>query len=185
MNDNRRKFIKKLGATAAGMTAIPSVAAESKAQTFHILKRKHKHTANDRINIACIGTGGMGFGDTDAALKSGQGAELIAAADCYDDRLIRVKEVFGQQVKTTRDYREILDNQDVDAVIIATPDHWHKQIAIEAMHKGKAVYCEKPMVQHIPEGHELIEVYEKSKVPFQVGKNSRHLLCQSFYLLPL
>ncbi len=169
MNENRRKFIKKLGASATGISALPAIAARSQSETFHILKRKQKHAANERINIACIGTGSMGFGDTDAALKCGEGAELIAAADCYDDRLVRVKEVFGQQVQTTRDYREILDNKDVDAVIIATPDHWHKQIAIEAMQKGKTVYCEKPMVQHISEGHELIKAYDTSKVPLQVG----------------
>ncbi len=168
-NTQRRQFIKKLSASAAGLAAIPAIGAKANAPAFHILKKRNKIAANDRINIATIGVGGMGFGDTHAALKCGEGAELIATCDCYDDRLVHSKEVFGQGIKTTRFYQEILDNKEVDAVIIATPDHWHKTIAIEAMRKGKAVYCEKPMVQHVPEGHEIIKAYNESKVPFQVG----------------
>ncbi|MDF9798124.1 putative dehydrogenase [Catalinimonas alkaloidigena] len=168
-NNNRRRFIKKLGASAAGLAGVPAIAAQQSPHAFQILKKKNRIAANERINIATIGVGGMGFGDTHAALSCGEGAELIATCDCYDDRLIHSKEVFGQSVKTTRDYKEVLDNKDIDAVIIATPDHWHKTIAIEALRKGKAVYCEKPIVQHIPEGHELIKAYNESNLPFQVG----------------
>ena len=165
--NQRRKFIKQLGASAAAFSGTSAALGASTAP-FHILKRRQPISANDRINLACIGTGGMGFGDTRAALTCA-GVELVAACDCYDDRLVRAKEVFGSHITTTRYYKEILDNPDIDAVIIATPDHWHDRIAIEAMQKGKAVYLEKPMVQHIDEGHQVIKVQKETGQPLQVG----------------
>lgn len=167
-NKSRRNFLKKLGGSAAAMASIPTAFVSAQPQNFYILKRKSRIPANDRINLACIGMGIMGFGDVNTALGQ-EGIEFIAAADCYKGHLTKIKEVYGDQIKTTMNFREILDNSEVDAVIIATPDHWHDRVAIEAMKKGKAVYCEKPMVQHIEEGHEVIKVHKQNKVPFQVG----------------
>ena len=127
-----------------------------------------KISANDKIRIATIGHGGMGSGDTRYAL-SVPGVELAAVCDIYDGRLTRVKELYGSQIFTTRDYREVLSRKDIDAVIVATPDHWHSAISIAAMEAGKDVYCEKPMVHAISEGEKVIAAQERTGQMFQVG----------------
>jgi predicted dehydrogenase len=125
-------------------------------------------SANDRIQIALIGAGGMGMGDARYA-ASLAGVKLVAACDIYDGRLTRAKEIWGGDLHTTRDYREILARKDVDAVIVATPDHWHARISIEALNAGKDVYCEKPMVQSLDEGHQVIAAQKATGRIFQVG----------------
>ena len=149
MKTNRRTFLK---ATSAGLAA----AAPQRV------------SANDKIRIATIGHGGMGSGDTRYAL-SVPGVELVAVCDIYEGRLTRAKELYGQQIFTTRDYREILARKDIDSVIVATPDHWHSTIAIAAMDAGKDVYCEKPMVHAIEEGKAVIAAQERTGRIFQVG----------------
>ena len=122
---------------------------------------------NDRIQIATIGLGGMGTGDTQSSLANG--AKLVAVADIYQGRLTRAKEVFGNDVAVTRDYREVLARKDVDAVIIGTPDHWHARIATDAMRAGKDVYVEKPMVQKLEDGLPLGAVAKETGRILQVG----------------
>src|SRR5450755_616324 len=124
--------------------------------------------ANDSIQIALIGAGGMGMGDTGLALSI-PGVKLVAVCDVYDGRLARAKERWGNQLFTTRDYREVLARKDVDAVIVATPDHWHQRISIDAMHAGKDVYCEKPMVHAIGEGAAMIEAQQRTGRILQIG----------------
>lgn len=127
-----------------------------------------KFSANDQINLALIGSGIQGIYDTTAALKVA-GVQLVAVCDLYTGRLDRAKELWGPQLFVTRDYRKILERKDVDAVIVATPDHWHKKITIEALKAGKAVYCEKPMVQHFDEGHEIIKAQKEAGKVCQIG----------------
>jgi predicted dehydrogenase len=160
---SRREFIRiAAGSTVAGSLAPSLVGAAGPEDATTAV------APSDRIRIATIGMGGMGFGDTRTALQV-PGVEFVAAADCYDGRLTRVKEVFGQDVATTRDYREILARPDVDAVIVATPDHWHAQITAEAMRAGKAVYLEKPMIHDLDEGNLLREVEKETGQVLIVG----------------
>lgn len=130
---------------------------------------------NSNIQIALIGSGGMGQGDAKQA-TSLDGVRLLAACDCYDGRLQHMKEIYGADTFTTRDYREILARTDIDAVIIATPDHWHRRISVESLNSGKHVYCEKPMVHAIEEGRSIIDAQTKSGKVFQVGSQYRSSL---------
>jgi predicted dehydrogenase len=124
--------------------------------------------ANDNIQIALIGAGGQGMGDTKVALEV-PGVKLVAVADCYQGRLDHSKELWGADIFTTRDYSEILARKDIDAVIIGTPDHWHKQASVDAMKAGKDVYCEKPMIHLYSDGPEMIATSRETKRILQVG----------------
>lgn len=133
------------------------------------------YSPNDNLQIALIGCGGMGQGDARLA-TSIPGVKLIAAADCYDGRLQHMKEVYGPDTFTTRNYQDIVARKDIDAVIIGTPDHWHARISIDCMNSGKHVYCEKPMVHAVEEGHSVINAQKQSGKVFQVGSQYRSSL---------
>lgn len=168
---SRRSFLKKATLGSAALTTAPFIASASPYEQKLLLHRKHENftfSANDHIQLALIGSGIQGIYDTTAALKV-DGIKLVAACDLYDGRLDRAKELWGNDIFTTRDYRKILDRKDVDAVIIATPDHWHQKITIDALNAGKAVYCEKPMVQNFNEGHEIINAHKKTGGICQIG----------------
>ena len=124
--------------------------------------------ANDRIQFALIGAGGMGSGDTVTALSLG-GTQLVAVSDVYRGRLARARERWGRDLPAMPDYREVLARKDVDAVFVATPDHWHARIAREALAAGKDVYCQKPMVHSLDEGHGVIQAQQSSGRILQVG----------------
>jgi predicted dehydrogenase len=149
MNGTRRSFLQ---VSAAGL----------------MQESQRKVSPNDKIRVATIGHGGMGSGDTRYACSI-EGVELVAVCDLYEGRLIHAKEIYGNQIFTTRDYREILSRKDIDCAIVATPDHWHAPICIAAMEAGKDVYCEKPMVHAIGEGKAVIEAQERTGRIFQVG----------------
>lgn len=165
----RRNFIQKLAAGVAGAAVAPTVlhAGDSQAKS-EFLKRAGKIGSNDTINIALIGAGGMGLADANTAITV-PGVKLVAACDLYDGRLADAKRIYGNDIFTTRDYKEIISRKDIDAVIVATPDHWHKDISVDAMNAGKAVYCEKPMVHSVSEGAAVVEAQNRNKVVFQVG----------------
>lgn len=168
---SRRGFIKKLAASTAAVAVGSNVIASATETTtqapFEFLKREAP-SINDQINIALIGAGSMGTGDTNTALKV-PGIKLVAVCDLYDGRLADAKKRWGQDIFTTRSYKELLNRTDIDAVIVATPDHWHQQISIDAMRAGKHVYCEKPMVHSIGEGPAVIKAQKESGKVFQVG----------------
>jgi len=168
-NHSRRKFLQQLGGSSLLLTTgtLSSFAADERTEE-KILRYQKKIGPADTVRIACIGMGIMGYNDLSTALKV-PGIQLVAACDLYTGRLERAKELYGKDLFTTRDYREILERKDIDAVIIATSDNWHARIATEAMEKGKSVYCEKPMVHQLKEGLPLIAAWQRSKKTMQVG----------------
>jgi len=169
VNPSRRKFIRQLGSSSLLLAAgtLKTLAADEKNEE-RIIAYTKRIGPNDKIRVACIGMGIMGNADSDSALKV-PGVELVAVSDLYTGRLDRAKEKYGNNIYTTRDYRELLQRKDIDAVIIATSDNWHARITIEALNSGKAVYCEKPVVQKIADGLPVIQAQQKTKKPMQVG----------------
>ena len=157
----RREFLR----TVAGAAAAPTIlrAQPPAARTI---------APNDRIRVAAFGVGIRGLQDVRSALRA-PGVELAAGADVYDGRLALARELWGAGLVTTRDYREILARRDIDAVVIAAPDHWHAQMAVDAMRAGKDVYIEKPMTQQLDEGHQVIDAAKQTGRIVQVG--SQHV----------
>jgi predicted dehydrogenase len=171
--NSRRGFISKVAKGVVGASFLPNIitAADRQRSMIELLspRKDQKYSANDQIQLAVIGAGGMGTADVNTAITV-PGVKLVAACDLYDGRLADAKKKWGNDIYTTRDYREILERNDIDAVIIATPDFWHKDISVAAMNKGKSVYCEKPMVHDITEGPAVVDAQKKNtKVVYQVG----------------
>ena len=165
---SRRKFLNSLAAGALAGGATPKFLSTSERNHIHALARQKYQSANDQVQLAVIGAGGMGMADVETALSI-PGVRLVAVADCFDGRLATARENYGQDLFATRDYREVLARDDVDAVICATPDHWHKRISVEALTAGKSVYCEKPMVHSIAQGADVVKAQNESGKTFQVG----------------
>ncbi|MEM8928392.1 MAG: Gfo/Idh/MocA family oxidoreductase [Bacteroidota bacterium] len=166
----RRSFIKKASMASAAMSTSPYLISASQGARLFLAPREYtgSFSANDQINLGLIGSGIQGIYDTRAAL-SVDGIKLVAACDLYQGRLDRAKELWGNALFTTRDYRELLGRSDIDAVIVATPDHWHQKITIAALKAGKHVYCEKPMVQQWEQGQEIITAQKSSGKICQIG----------------
>lgn len=164
---SRRSFIKKaLG--GAIITGVPSTLIALPEPYVETLSSRARYAANDQVNIAIIGMGIMGFSNAKTSVQL-PGVKLVAACDLYRGRLDHTKEVFGKDILVTPDYREILDRKDIDAVFVCTSDHWHDRITIEALEKGKHVYCEKPMVHRLDEGAAVIAAQKKSGKVVEIG----------------
>jgi len=160
---NRRSFIK----TSAGAGALLGAISINKSVLGRVIG------ANDRINIGVIGVGGRGRSLLRQVLGIGekQGTvQVVAVCDVYEKRKREAREM--ARAEGYLDYRELLERKDIDAVIIATPDHWHAQQAIEAMNKGKDVYLEKPMTHTVEEARRVYETVEKTKRVLQVGSQT-------------
>jgi predicted dehydrogenase len=166
---SRRKFLQLIGATSIAGVASPlsALAAKQKAEE-RILMYEKKISAGEKIRLGVIGFGVQGHFDLGTALKV-PGVELAGICDLYTGRLENAKEMYGKDLFTTRNYKDILDRPDIDAVIIATTDCWHAKITVDALAKGKHVYCEKPMVYKISEGYDVMFAAKKYDKVLQVG----------------
>ena len=175
----RRRWLAGSAAGAGGV-ALSAMSARSYARVVG---------ANDRVPIGVIGTGGRATQLMDHLIptprdpvqggivqwktKSVAGADLVAVADVYEPHRDRAAATAGPKAATFADYRGLLDRKDVEAVIIAAPDHWHKRMLLDAVAAGKDVYLEKPATHSIEEGPEAVRAVEQSDRVVQTGTQQR------------
>ncbi len=161
----RRDFMRVgAGAAAAGVAAKVTI-----LEPLRLWASPRPVPPSDTVRFAIIGTGVEGCTLLNATLPV-PGVECVAAADLYDSRHIAAKEALGgKEIETTREYRRLLERKDIDAIICATPDHWHRRIVVEAAQAGKDVYCEKPMSHTVEDGLAMIEAVQKNNRMCQIG----------------
>lgn len=168
---NRRNFIGKTAVGAAAVTVIPR----------HVLGGNGFVAANDRINLGFIGTGKQ-VGTLLGGIGGCKETAVVAACDVYKKKLDlfveaakanNAKKSLNVKVDSYHYYRELLERKDIDAVVIATPDHWHAQIAVDAAKAGKDIYCEKPMALTVAEGRAMVDATRKYDRVFQTGNMQR------------
>ena len=133
-----------------------------------VLAQAQSTAPGDRINVGMIGVGSRAQQLLES-IKRIDGTQIIGVCDAYKGREERAVERTGSTAKIYEDYKQILDDPAIDAVTIASPDHWHKQMVIEALHAGKDVYCEKPLTYTVDEGLEITEAVEQTGQILQVG----------------
>jgi predicted dehydrogenase len=162
----RRNFVQKAALTmASGLVLTPAV-----------LNAARRVSQNDKINIGVIGCNGMGWANTNSLLKM-QDVELVGICDVdknvINKRLADYAKLRSNKPATYNDYRELLNNKSIDAVIIGTPDHWHCKMMVDAVHAGKHVYVEKPVANSIEECNIMMAAQEKTKKIVQAGQWQR------------
>jgi predicted dehydrogenase len=166
---NRRDFMKGAAGVGAafGLTAQALAATAQKPATGRVIG------ANDRIQVGVLGVGGRGTSVARVFARIGKEqnpCQIVAVCDVYQKRVDQNKEF--HKCDGYLDYRELLARGDIDAVIIATPDHWHARMALEAMDIGKDVYVEKPMCHTIPEVRQLIDRVRQTGRVLEVGSQT-------------
>lgn len=160
---SRRRFLQGVAAAGAATVIIPSA---ERAFGFQ--------SANDRPVFACIGMRNQGWTITSKTIPFADFAALADVdAGILAENVARTEQKQGKKPDAYKDYRKILERDDIDAVMIATPDHWHTKMAVEAMLAGKDVYCEKPLTLTIDEGKLIEKVVKQTGRVFQVGTMQR------------
>jgi predicted dehydrogenase len=168
---SRRRFIRNQLAVALAAGAFPSIVPAS------ALGKEGKAAPSNRINVGCIGTGPQGRGVMGGFLRQ-ESAQVVALCDVARKNLDLAREQVNQNYQnkdcaTHHDFRELLARSDIDAVLIATPDHWHAPMAAAAVRAGKDVYLEKPMSLSVAEDQLLRSLVQKHKRVFQFGTQQR------------
>lgn len=168
--NTRRDFIKQTATAAAAVAAVnmfkTPVYGQNKAPS-----PGRVIGANDRITVGFIGVGGQGMAHVrsqknDAAANN---VELVAACDVWQNRINSTKAYIGGKCEGFDDYRRLLERKDIDAVTIATVDHWHTKCSLDAIQAGKHIYVEKPMTRYLGEAFQIHDAVKNSKIVFQVG----------------
>lgn len=171
---SRRDFIKATGVTTAGLAAGSIAASNRDVVRAAVPMRTKRIGANDRINYGFIGVGGMGSKHLSIIkdFSERENVAAVAVCDVYEKFRCQAQEKAGIPAgQVFGDYRRLLENKDVDVVVIATPDHWHARMAIEAMEAGKHIYVEKPMTHTLDEAFKVYEVARRTNRLVQVGSH--------------
>ena len=163
---SRRSFIRRCSATAAA-SGLPLWFVERElARAQEPVKPP---TPNDRPAIALVGCGGMGRGDGKSAARFGR---VVALCDVDEARIAQAQPLFpGAAVY--KDFRKVMERDDIHVVICGTVDHWHSLVSLAAMRSGKDVYCEKPLTLTIEDGKQLVRAVNKTKRVLQTGSQQR------------
>src|SRR5438094_2609906 len=162
---SRRIFLQRSAGAAAAISAAKSMfLGDSRLEAAGYLDVP----PSDRVRFGIIGIGMQG---SDLLRNSIQlpGVECVAACDLYDGRHRLAKEIAGAGVSTTRRYQELLNNKEIDCIIAAVPDHWHKKIVVATVLAGKDIYCEKPMSHSAVDGLEMVKAAKSSGRIVQIG----------------
>src|SRR5215471_11403638 len=161
---SRREFLQTTtgvaGAVVAGQTFL--------LEPDPLMASPRPVPPSDRLRFGIIGVGMQGSGLLASAITL-PGVERVAAADLYDGRHTLATEIVGKKIYTTRKYQELLDNKEIDCIIAAVPDHWHKQVVVDAVNAGKDIYCEKPMSHSPADGIAMVNAYKKTGRVVQIG----------------
>ncbi len=165
-HETRRSFLKQAGATLGAGLAAPYVL------TSAALGAGSQAPASDRIVTGHIGVGGMGGGHVNQ-IRNRRDAVIGAVCDVDDARLANAQKRAGGSPQGFKDFRRLLDREDIDAVIIASPDHWHALHTIHACHAGKDAYCQKPMMKTIREGQAMVRAARRFGRVVQIGTQGR------------
>jgi len=171
-DSSRRRFLK--GATAAGsLLAAKTVLLEPKAAAA-----PGPAPASDRVRFGMIGIGMQGNNLLRDSIAL-PGVECAGAADLWDGRHVLAREITDNpNLPVTRRYQELLARTDIDCIVAAVPDHWHKRVVVDACNAGKDIYCEKPMTHTAAEGFEMVEAARKNNRIVQIGSQRvSSLLC--------
>lgn len=160
---SRREFLLTT-AGVAGATAASAIPLKAEP----LFDSGRSMAASDRVRFGIIGVGmeGTGLLTTAVALP---GVQCVAACDLYDGRHELAKEIAGNSIRVTRRYKDLLDDKEIDAVIVAVPDHWHMRIVVDAVAAGKDVYCEKPMSHSAADGVAMVQAAKKTDRIVQAG----------------
>jgi len=165
MKTTRRQFLQKTAGTAGALAVSRNVLIEPEYIPTTLEKVV---PPSDTLRFGIIGVGMQGSGLLATAITL-PGVECVAAADLYDGRHTLATEIVGKKIHTTRKYQELLDNKEIDCIIAAVPDHWHKQVVVDAVNAGKDIYCEKPMSHSPADGIAMVNAYKKTGRVVQIG----------------
>ncbi len=161
-NLSRRAFLTGSAAAAGGLLVAKTVRLE--AQPF-----PRAVAPSDRVRFGMIGIGMQGSGLLAGAITI-PGVECVGAADLVRRAPHASQGDHGQpSLPTTRKYQELLDRKDIDCIVAAVPDHWHRRVVVDACNAGKDIYCEKPMSHNVADGLAMVEAAQKNNRIVQIG----------------